>query len=276
MALRETVVKTEGHNGLQFKDHDLAHRLLDNLHGLELGPSSHNSFHLEGSLSVAPDDDFEFYKAGQVDQNGKYVEIDIRGEAGNIPVADDSQDYVLSSHVIEHIPNLLAALLELIRVTKNGGFLFSIIPQRDALNSDVGRPLTTYSELKEAYEKNFTTETIPAERTKAAGGVRGHYWVFSLPEFKQIIELFNAEYLAPLGYNLKIVESEDPDKKAGNGFTTVYQVLKAAIPEGVARTPEAVEEVVVKEFVAQLENPPEEAGLAAVMKRKRASKKAQV
>ena len=226
MALRSTTVKETGHNGLKFREHQLAHLLLDNLKGIELGPSDHNSFNLPGSLSVAPLDGFEFYKAGQVEQSGKYIEIDIPGEADSIPVENDSQDYVLSSHVLEHVPNLFKALLEMIRVVKDGGYIFSIIPQRDALPADVGRPLTTYVELEEAYIKNFTPETMPEERTKAAGSPRGHYWVLSLDQFKGIIESFNSAYLASLGYNLKWVAEEDPDKKVGNGFCVVYQVEK--------------------------------------------------
>lgn len=225
MALRETVVKETGHNGLQFKQHDAAHLLLDSLHGLELGPSSHNSFGLEGSSSIAPPDDFSFYKDGQVFQNGKYIETDIIGEADAIPVDDDSQDYILSSHVFEHVPNPFKALDEAARVLKSGGYWFAIIPQRDALPSDAGRELSTYEELLEAFRQGYTPTTMPAERTTAAGGPRGHYWVYSAWSLKAIIKQYS-EY-SPTKWEL--FYEEDPDKKVGNGFCLVYKIIKPII-----------------------------------------------
>jgi SAM-dependent methyltransferase len=233
MALTEIVVKETGHNGLKFPEHDLAHRLLGDLHGLELGPSSHNSFNLQGSQSVAPADDFEFYKNGQVTQNGKYIQPDIVGEADSIPVAADSQDYVLSSHVFEHIPDIFRALVEWVRVLRDRGYVFMIVPQRDALDSDRGRALTTYEELETAFNEGYTPDTMPEERTKAAGGSRGHYWVFTSESLKNIIERFTDVLAIDHQASLQLVEEEDPDKKVGNGFCLVYRVIKMRKPEPI-------------------------------------------
>lgn len=228
MALRETVVKETGHNGLQFREHDAAHLLLDGLTGLELGPSSHNAFGLEGSSSVAPPDDFDFYKDGQVYQNGKYIETDIPGEADSIPIASDSQDYILSSHVFEHVPNPFKAFIEWGRVIRSGGYVFMIVPQRDALESDRGRELSTFEEIMDAFANDYNPKTMPKERTMAAGGPRGHYWVYTKESLKEIIKLWSDSY-APKGVKWELYYEEDPDKKVGNGFCLVYKIMKPPV-----------------------------------------------
>lgn len=244
MALTEITAKEKGHNGLQFREHDLAHRLLDNLVGLELGPSSHNAFGLQGSSSVAPADDFEFYRDGQITQNGKYIQPDFVGEANALPVAADSQGYVLTSHVDEHIPDLFGSIVERVRVLQDRGYIFMIIPQRDALESDRGRSLTTYEELETAFNEGYTPDTVPEDRTKAAGGKRGHYWVFSSKTLKEILERFSDVLADNYGAALQLVEEEDPDQKVGNGFCLVYRVVKARKP---ITLPEAIVEAAISE-----------------------------
>lgn len=94
-----------------FPESPLAHKYLDGLTGLEIGASSHNSHGLAGSLNVAPADDEVFHQA-EIDMCGHYAQVDMIGEAHDIPVEVDSQDYVISSHVLEHVPDLLAAFEE--------------------------------------------------------------------------------------------------------------------------------------------------------------------
>lgn len=243
MAIREIEVNTP-HQNLQFKDHAYAHQLLDNLEGIELGPSSHNSFHLPGSKACAPKDNFDFYKIeGQAKFNGKYCEIDLWGEAAAIPVADNSQGYVISSHVIEHIPDLIRAFQEWDRILVDGGYIFIIAPQRDALEADKGRELSDLTGVLTAYEFEWTPNTVPEAIDKAAGGWRGHYWVFTMQSFIEIINGLNER-----GYiNWELIHTEDPDQKVGNGFNVVYKTHKKITP---IETP-------TQELVADAEPEPE-------------------
>jgi SAM-dependent methyltransferase len=78
------------------------------------------------------------------------------GEAGAVDVADGTYDAVLSSHVLEHLANPLAALAEWRRVVRPGGHVLLIVPHRDA-TFDHRRPITTLDHLR-ADAANGTAE----------------------------------------------------------------------------------------------------------------------
>ncbi|MEZ4667835.1 MAG: methyltransferase domain-containing protein [Anaerolineae bacterium] len=141
--------------GLTFRDHALAHELLDGKIGIEFGAASHNPFHLVGSVNVAPEEGDAFYKGEQIRMNGQYAKVDFYGEADNVisMFGINSQDYVISSHVLEHLPNPFKAFIEWHGVLRDGGYVFMIVPQRNALEADAGRELTTYAELAEVHDK---------------------------------------------------------------------------------------------------------------------------
>ncbi len=65
-------------------------------------------------------------------------------------IKDNSYDFMLSSHVIEHIANPIKAIEEWKRVIKENGHLFIIVPFRDK-TYDRKRPLTTIEHLIEDY-----------------------------------------------------------------------------------------------------------------------------
>ena len=52
----------------------------------------------------------------------------------SLPVAvrDQSEDFILSSHVVEHLPNVIAAFIEWNRIVRDSGYVFMIVPLRDA------------------------------------------------------------------------------------------------------------------------------------------------
>ncbi|WP_426429154.1 methyltransferase domain-containing protein [Pseudomonas palmensis] len=91
----------------------------------------------------------------------------------DIPFADQAFDYLITSHVIEHVPNLLAAYVESSRVVKDGGVFFCIFPNRNAEPTDRIRALTTLEQMIDAYEKRVDMSTIDAHLW------RGHHLVFS-------------------------------------------------------------------------------------------------
>jgi SAM-dependent methyltransferase len=55
---------------------------------------------------------------------------DYWGDAATLPFRDHSLDYVVSSHVLEHTPNPVAAIFEWARVTRHGGMLYMVVPDR--------------------------------------------------------------------------------------------------------------------------------------------------
>lgn len=52
----------------------------------------------------------------------------LNASAEELPFEDNTFDMVFSSHVLEHVPNMNKAILEIDRVLKPGGFNFCIVP----------------------------------------------------------------------------------------------------------------------------------------------------
>jgi len=63
-------------------------------------------------------------------------------------VSDESYDFLLASHVLEHVANPLKALREWVRVVKAGGILVLVVPHHDG-SFDRYRPITTLDHLIE-------------------------------------------------------------------------------------------------------------------------------
>ncbi|MDR1463178.1 MAG: class I SAM-dependent methyltransferase [Azoarcus sp.] len=198
-------------------------------HGLELGGSLHNPFDLPGCLNVAPSDGVNFLHPRDMDEYkerckpqetmaNKIMPVDKIGDFRNIPADDASIDYLISSHVIEHEPNPIAAFIESFRVLKEGGIFFCIFPKRTAeIKYDIFRPLTRQEELIAAYEENRTIlDALPP-----SGEWRGHYCVYSLQSMLQLVNWINRKNLTYF-----CVEAvEETDSKIGNGHTIVLRKL---------------------------------------------------
>jgi hypothetical protein len=69
-------------------------------------------------------------------------------------------DWVMASHVVEHVPNLVDWLAQIAEVTVDGGALILAVPDRRYC-FDVHRPPTTVGQLLEAHERG---ERIPSVR----------------------------------------------------------------------------------------------------------------
>src|SRR3990172_3805357 len=129
-----------------FKEHALTHQFCDGKVGVELGAAAHNPFGLTGAVNIAPADDYQFYVDAQVAHSGWYAEVDQFGEAESFEWAPPGGlDYIVSSHVVEHIPDLIKAFLHWNELLKVGGVVVMIFPKRTALPSDVGRQSTSFS-----------------------------------------------------------------------------------------------------------------------------------
>jgi len=175
--------------------------------GVEIGGAYHNQFHLEKCLNIAPVEDEEFFSKAQVDLVGQSMKIDMYGYADKIPLPDKCCDYVISSHVIEHVPDVIRAFKEWRRVLKEDGIVFMIFPKRNALPSDRGRNLSTLEQFKDAHEQdlpNFEENDY-------------HKWVFSLESMLNLIG-----YCNHVGVTKWLtIHVEETDSKVGNGHTVV-------------------------------------------------------
>jgi SAM-dependent methyltransferase len=130
--------------------------------GIELGPG-HMPF-----PTVIPGVTVRYLDAWDPDDNGdrfpeigaeaKFVQpdtvCDFNAE-GLAPIADASQDFVVASHVLEHLANPLRMLDEMHRVLRPGGIVLILLPDRH-VTFDKDRPATALEHLLEEYERGIT------------------------------------------------------------------------------------------------------------------------
>lgn len=67
-----------------------------------------------------------------------------------LSIQNDSYDFILASHVLEHIANPIKALKEWIRVVKSGGKIILLVPHKNAI-FDHNREYTTFEHIMEDY-----------------------------------------------------------------------------------------------------------------------------
>ena len=73
--------------------------------------------------------------------------------AEKIPYEEQTFDFILAEHVLEHIPDPIRALKEWYRVMNEGGHLFLFMPHPDR-TFDRDRARTTIEQVKAANERN--------------------------------------------------------------------------------------------------------------------------
>ena len=82
----------------------------------------------------------------------RFVPIDIHDDGQTLQsLEDESEDFIIANHVIEHMSDPIRALENWSRVLKRGARLFMAVPDKDQ-TFDRNRPLTTLQHLVEDYE----------------------------------------------------------------------------------------------------------------------------
>jgi hypothetical protein len=188
------------------------------------------------------------------------VFADYYGHAGFLPFRDNSLDYVVASHVIEHVANPVAALAEWYRVLRPGGLIYLVVPDR-RYTFDQPRPLTTVEHLIEdfvrkttasdathihdfafgidwaAFEPATPADQVLPRRTQLAEGLRHavatggqiniHFHVFEPANVIGLIErLSQSSDNAPQFHWEVVDQSERFPTNAANGFFVAIRVKK--------------------------------------------------
>ena len=65
-------------------------------------------------------------------------------------IAEDSQDFIIANHFLEHCPDPIRSIHNMLRVVRQGGILYLAVPDKRH-TFDVRRPATSYVALKNAY-----------------------------------------------------------------------------------------------------------------------------
>lgn len=103
--------------------------------GVEIGA------HAAPATGVTP-----YYMDVTPDFAGREGRVDFLADGQALPLADNALDYLCSSHVLEHLPNPLAALIEWHRVLRPGGLLYLVVPDK-RFTFDAPRALTAPEHL---------------------------------------------------------------------------------------------------------------------------------
>ena len=186
----------------KFKESRLAHQLLDGLKGVEIGGSAHNPFGLNSLNVDYTKDQNTVFKKYEVKMCGECLKVDIEAPGNQLPFDNNSIDFVISSHVIEHFYDPIQAIKEWLRVVKPGGYVYIIAPHKDR-TFDKDRPVTSVAELVERH-----TYPNPPEVDEHI-----HYSVWRTQDFVDLCTY----------YQWRVVAVQDVDDKVGNGFAVVIK-----------------------------------------------------
>jgi SAM-dependent methyltransferase len=133
-------------------------------HGIEIG-AFHNPFPLQHGTTVTyvdtktkeelriafPEINFETQFV---------VETDIIDDGEILgKIQNETYDFLISSHQLEHCISPLTALENQLRVVKKGGYLFYAIPNREK-TFDKDRPTTSWGKLRDYYAYDFRRDRL--------------------------------------------------------------------------------------------------------------------
>ncbi len=154
------------------------------------------------------DDMTTVYKDEERKHCGEAKAVDLVSEGDDLPCENDAFDYLLNSHVIEHMPDTIRCVEEWHRV---------VVPSRDRCEDvDRAMPYVTMAELFEDYRTWQTVDTHPVYQGMR---VRDHYHQWNKRLFVEMLTRF-------FSTRLEILDTLDPDDKVGNGFMVVARVIK--------------------------------------------------
>lgn len=204
---------------MKFRESAIAHKYLDGLKGIEIGGSAHNDFGLD-TINVDYTDDMEtVFKVNEEQLCGEKMKVDVVANGDDLPFEDESTDFVISSHVIEHFFDPIKAINEWLRVVKKGGYILIIAPHKDRI-FDSNRSCTTNEELLKRHSGEIKMEDVDRtgwHHTSTVSGLdfelHGHWCAWTTEAFKSFLEMLK----------VNIVEIQDTDDKVGNGFLFIIK-----------------------------------------------------
>jgi SAM-dependent methyltransferase len=162
---------------------------------------------------------------------------------------DASQDFVLASHVLEHLAEPLGMLDDLHRVLRPGGALLIVLPDRRRTADDAARTPTSVAHLAAEYRAGVTEVsdehiqeylealTLPSDdpgRLTSAHELRLrsiHVHLWSDDEFLEVLD----HCVANLGHTWEFVDGCATDDPALEGWEFAYLVRRGRTPTNVSR-----------------------------------------
>lgn len=193
------------HHGSQLllrRDSKFVSGYLKGLKGIEIGAGAANDYFLDTINVDRWGGDDTPYKKMERRVVFRVAKVDVVAPGDDLPFEDDSHDFVFTSHVIEHFPDPIRALLEWRRVARR--YVVAVVPHKERM-FDADRPTSTVDELLDRHRSGFTSEEDK------------HWSVWTRETF---VELCDA-------IGLRVIDSLDPDDKVGDGFIVVIDATVA-------------------------------------------------
>jgi SAM-dependent methyltransferase len=97
-----------------------------------------------------------YYTDAVVHFAGTAGRVDFLSDARALPIADGTLDYLCSSHVLEHLPDPIGALLEWHRVLRPGGLLYLVVPDK-RFTFDEPRAVTSVEHMLRDFNAGTTS-----------------------------------------------------------------------------------------------------------------------
>ena len=90
----------------------------------------------------------------------KLVDVDLIDASGDFADSLNGRlvDYIVASHVVEHVPNPIRWFQMLFKMLRPGGFVFLVVPDK-RFTFDYQRPLTTCGEMLQSF---FSNKEMPS------------------------------------------------------------------------------------------------------------------
>lgn len=177
----------------------------DQLKGLEIGPLNEplvTNEDLQGQGEIfyldhlSTDELKEKYSDDPSVDVENIVNVDFVCPDGDLleAVSGNQFDYVVASHVIEHVPNILKFLQGAQKVLKSGGKLFLIIPDK-RFTFDYERRETTFGDVLDSFLSDDTKPSVRAvyDHFAKAVEINAHEAWHGLLDGKQSKKLFSSK-----------------------------------------------------------------------------------
>lgn len=147
------------------------------------------------------------------------INPDIISDASICPFPDNYFDGIVCSHLLEHLVNPYKAIFEWLRVTKIGGYLYMIVPDKN-LTFDHKREVTSlqhiindfHNDVKEVELEHYVDYCTNVghegsdkieEYYKAQTNIHVH--VFDQESLKWMLKMFNVVDFAQFGMNMCVL-----------------------------------------------------------------------
>lgn len=210
--------------------------------GIEVGPG-HWAFPTPPAVMrvayvsrLLPEDERRLFP--EVPEEHAFMPVDVVADIdhdGLKAFADDSQDFVIASHVVEHLAAPIWGLSEFLRVVRPGGHVVLVLPDR-RLTFDRHRAATSVEhllsehalgirEIDDVHLRDFLANvegdldpSPEALRVRRERRIHAHCW--TEPEFRELLSVLQNA----LGFGFAIEDAYDAEAPGGTGIEFAYRL----------------------------------------------------